>query len=31
MSTDDAVRRLFTVEEANQRLPLVKAIVKDIV
>ena len=31
MSSDDAVRRLFTVEEANQRLPLVRAIVQDIV
>lgn len=31
MTADDAVRRLFTVEEANQRLPLVKAIVQDIV
>jgi len=31
MSADDAVKRLFTVEEANQRLPLVRAIVKDIV
>lgn len=31
MNADDAVKRLFTVEEANQRLPLVKAIVKDIV
>lgn len=28
---DDAVKRLFTVEEANQRLPLVRAIVQDIV
>lgn len=31
MTADDAVKRLFTVEEANQRLPLVKAIVHDIV
>lgn len=31
MNADDAVRRLFTVEEANQRLPLVRAIVQDIV
>jgi len=31
MGTDDAVKRLFTVEEANQRLPLVRAIVQDIV
>jgi hypothetical protein len=31
MSADDAVKRLFTLEEANQRLPLVKAIVQDIV
>lgn len=31
MNADDAVRRLFTVEEANQRLPLVRAIVRDIV
>ena len=31
MSADNAVRRLFTVKEANQRLPLVRAIVQDIV
>ena len=31
MNADDAARRLFTVEEANQRLPLVRAIVQDIV
>lgn len=31
MSSDDAVKRLFTVEEANLRLPLVRAIVQDIV
>lgn len=31
MTADDAVKRVFTVEEANQRLPLVKAIVQDIV
>jgi hypothetical protein len=31
MAADDAVRRVFTVEEANQRLPLVRAIVQDIV
>jgi hypothetical protein len=31
MNADDVVRRLFTVEEANQRLPLVRAIVQDIV
>lgn len=31
MSADDAVKRLFTLEEANQRLPLVKVIVQDIV
>ncbi len=31
MNADNAVRRLFTVKEANQRLPLVRAIVQDIV
>ncbi|NQV28806.1 MAG: DUF2203 domain-containing protein [Rhodopirellula sp.] len=31
MKSDDAVKRLFTVEEANQRLPLVRVIVQDIV
>ena len=31
MTSDDAVKRLFTVKEANQRLPLVRAIVRDIV
>lgn len=31
MSSDDAVKRIFTVEEANLRLPLVRAIVQDIV
>lgn len=31
MTADDAVKRLFTVDEANQRLPLVQAIVRDIV
>ena len=30
-SAEPAVRRLFTLEEANQRLPLVRAIVQDIV
>lgn len=31
MGSEDAVKRLFTVEEANQRLPLVRVIVQDIV
>lgn len=31
MSSPEASRRLFTIEEANQRLPLVSAIVQDIV
>lgn len=30
-SADSAVRRLFTIDEANQRIPLVRAIVQDIV
>lgn len=31
MAADQLARRLFTVEEANQRLPLVRVIVQDIV
>ena len=31
MAADEVVKRLFTVEEANQRLPLVRVIVQDIV
>lgn len=30
-ATDTEVRRLYTLDEANQRLPLVRAIVQDIV
>ncbi|MDA0283036.1 MAG: DUF2203 domain-containing protein [Planctomycetota bacterium] len=31
MAADEVVKRLFTVEEANQRIPLVRVIVQDIV